>query len=140
MTYKHWKYTKDNDNILWLTLDRADAKVNSLSDEVFDEFDKALGEVAAANPVGVILQSGKTTGFIAGADITQFTSLKDESEAFNLIRKAQLVLDKLAALPMPTLAIISGFCLGGGCETALACTYRIAEDIPSRTKVTFPHI
>lgn len=139
MTYKHWKFSKDSDNILWLTLDRADAKVNSLNDEVFDEFDKVLDDVKAENPVGMILQSGKTTGFIAGADITQFTALKDESEAFNLIRKAQLVLDKLAALPMPTLAIISGFCLGGGCETALACTYRIAEDIPS-TRIGLPEV
>lgn len=139
MTYKHWKLNKDNDNILWLTLDRADAKVNSLNDEVFDEFDKVLDDVKAENPVGVILQSGKNTGFIAGADITQFTSLKDESEAFKLIRKAQLVLDKLEALPMPTLAIISGFCLGGGCETALACTYRIAEDTPS-TRIGLPEV
>lgn len=139
MTYRHWKFSKDSDNILWLTLDRADAKVNSLSDEVFDEFDKVLDDVKAENPVGMILQSGKTTGFIAGADITQFTALKNETEAFNLIRKAQLVLDKLAALPMPTLAIISGFCLGGGCETALACTYRIAEDIPS-TRIGLPEV
>src|SRR3989339_1234551 len=103
MTYKHWKFNKDSENIFWLTLDRADAKVNSLNDEVFDEFDKVIDDIKTQNPVGVILQSGKNTGFIAGADITQFTSLKDETAAFNLIRKAQLVLDKLAALPIPTL-------------------------------------
>ncbi len=137
--YKHWKLATDNDNILWLTLDRADAKVNSLNREVFDEFDQVVDDIAQQNPVGVILQSAKSTGFIAGADITQFTALKDEKEAFDLIRQAQLVLDKFEALPMPTLAIISGFCLGGGCETALACTYRIAEITPS-TRIGLPEV
>lgn len=139
MNYKHWKLETDQDNILWLTLDRADTKVNSLNREVFDEFDRVVDEIAAKNPAGVVLQSGKSTGFIAGADITQFTDLKDEKEAFELIRQAQLVLDKVEALKMPTLAIISGFCLGGGCETALACTYRIAEDIPS-TRIGLPEV
>ena len=65
---------------------------------------------------------------IAGADISQFTHLKTKKEAFDLIRQAQWVLDKLEALPYPTLAMIKGFCLGGGLELALACRYRIAAD------------
>ncbi len=53
---------------------------------------------------------------------------KNKNESFDLICQAQLILDKLEALPMPTVAMISGFCLGGGLEVALACRYRVAED------------
>lgn len=137
--YKHWKMETDEDRILWLTIDRADAKVNSMNREVFAEFDRVLDDVTQQNPAAVIILSGKNTGFIAGADITQFTSLSNTDEAFDLIRQAQLVLDKLEALPMPTVAMISGFCLGGGCEVALACRYRVAEDNDS-TKIGLPEV
>jgi len=137
--YKHWKMETDEDRILWLTIDRGDAKVNSMNREVFDEFDRVLDDIAQQNPVAVVILSGKKTGFIAGADITQFTSLTNTDEAFTLIRQAQLVLDKLEALTMPTIAMISGFCLGGGCEVALACRYRIAEDNDA-TKIGLPEV
>ncbi len=138
-TYKHWKIKTDKDGILWLTLDREDTSVNSMNREVFTEFNKVLDEIAAQNPIAVILQSGKKKGFIAGADIKQFTDLKNKNEAFDLIRQAQLVLDKLEALPMPTVAMISGFCLGGGLEVALACRYRVAEDNES-TLIGLPEV
>src|SRR4029077_1065867 len=76
----------------------------------------------------VIIQSAKPSGFIAGADIEQFVQLKTALEAFDLIRQGQLIFDQLAALPIPTIAMIRGFCLGGGLELALACRYRVAED------------
>lgn len=137
--YKHWKMETDQERILWLTIDRDGAKVNSMNREVFDEFDRVLDDVAQQNPAAVIILSGKKTGFIAGADITQFTALTNTDDAFDLIRQAQLVLDKLEALPMPTVAMISGFCLGGGCEVALACRYRVAEDNDA-TKIGLPEV
>ena len=138
-TYKHWKLSTDSDRILWLTLDREGTPVNSLSREVFDEFDRAIEDIQQQRPVAVIILSAKKTGFIAGADITQFTALKTSTEAFDLIRQAQLVLDKLEALSMPTVAMISGFCLGGGLEVALACRYRVAEDNES-TRLGLPEV
>src|SRR3990167_11285825 len=120
-TYQNFKLQTDASNILWLTVDRANASANSLSREVFDELNIVLDDIAKQKPAGVIILSGKKKGFIAGADISQFTHLKDTQEAFELIRQAQLVLDKLEALPMPTVAMIQGFCLGGGLELALAC-------------------
>lgn len=139
VAYKHWKMGTDQDSILWLTLDRDGAKVNSMNREVFDEFDRVLDDIVQQNPTAVVILSGKKTGFIAGADITQFTSLTNTDEAFDLIRQAQLVLDKLEALSMPTVAMISGFCLGGGCEVALACRYRVAEDNDA-TKIGLPEV
>ena len=139
MTYQHFKLNTDASNILWLTIDRANASANSLSREVFDELETILDEIAKQKPAGVVILSGKKKGFIAGADISQFTHLKSADEAFDLIRQAQVVLDKLEALPMPTVAMIQGFCLGGGLELALACRYRVAATTDD-TKIGLPEI
>jgi len=138
-TYNHFKLHTDSKNILWLTVDRANASANSLSREVFDELNAVLDDIAQRKVAGVVILSGKNKGFIAGADISQFTHLKSKKEAFDLIRQAQLVLDKLEALPVPTVAMIKGFCLGGGLELALACRYRIAADTAD-TKIGLPEI
>ncbi len=138
-TFKHWHWQIDEENIMWLALDREGASVNSLSREVFSEFDAIIDEIKALKPEGVALYSAKDKGFIAGADITQFTSLETPEEAFDLIRQAQIVLDKLEALPMPTVAMIDGFCLGGGLEVSLACRYRIARD-DDKTVLGLPEV
>lgn len=138
-TYRNFKLETDSNNIAWLTVDRADASVNSLSKDVFEELNTVLDDITTQKPKGVIIISGKSKGFIAGADISQFTHLKTKNEAFALIRQAQLVLDKLEALPMPTLAMIKGFCLGGGLELALACRYRVAADTAD-TKIGLPEV
>ena len=74
-TYQHWHLLVDEFNIAWLTLDRKNASVNSLNREVFDEFDQVLDEVQAVKPKGVIIQSGKKRGFIAGADVRDIKNL-----------------------------------------------------------------
>ncbi|MBS0349893.1 MAG: enoyl-CoA hydratase/isomerase family protein [Proteobacteria bacterium] len=127
-TYQHWRLDLDHDHIMWLTLDRQGASVNSLNAEVFAELDSVLSFLETNLPIGLIIQSGKTKGFIAGADIKQFVSIPNVDEAFDLIRQAQTILDRLSRLPIPTLALIRGFCLGGGLELALACRYRLAEE------------
>lgn len=138
-TYHHFKLETDAHHILWLTVDRENASANSLSRDVFDELNRIIDDISQQKLTGVVILSGKSKGFIAGADISQFTHLKTKKEAFELIRQAQLVLDKLAALPIPTVAMIKGFCLGGGLELALACRYRIAADT-SDTKIGLPEI
>lgn len=138
-TYKHWRLNTDADNILWLTIDRENASVNSLNREVFEEFDHILDAVIKQSPAGIIIQSGKAKGFVAGADITQFTTIKSADDAYDLIRQAQVVLDKLEALDVPSVAMIKGFCLGGGCELALACRYRVAEEGAS-TRIGLPEV
>lgn len=128
ISYKNWQQKIDSYNILWLILNRHDSSINSLNAEIIEELDQLLDAITQ-NPTlnGVVIQSGKSSGFIAGADIEQFVAIQDQSQAFNLIRKVQLVFNKLAALKIPTVAMIRGFCLGGGLELALACRYRIAE-------------
>ncbi|MCI0591023.1 MAG: 3-hydroxyacyl-CoA dehydrogenase NAD-binding domain-containing protein [Gammaproteobacteria bacterium] len=137
--YQHWRLKVDTDAIAWLYLDKQGAGVNVLSGAVLEEFDKALEWLAKDRPGGLVIVSGKANGFIAGADITEFTELKDAAQALCLIRQGQAVFDRLEALPFPIVAQIHGFCLGGGLELALACRYRVARD-DGDTRLGLPEV
>lgn len=134
----NWQWQQDAQGIVWLTIDRVDQSVNSLSRAVLEEFSKIIDEIPK-NAKGVVLQSAKKAGFIAGADISEFTQLQTQEEALNLVQVAKDALDKFAALPMPTVAAINGFCLGGGFEFALACDYRVALDDP-KVQIGLPEV
>ena len=137
--YNHWHFARDGEGIGWLTLDKAGSSANSLSQAVLEELDLLLGVLAAEPPQALILRSGKAGGFIAGADVTEFRTINDEATALALISRGQSILCKLAALPLPTIALIHGFCLGGGLELALACRYRVASDDPA-TRLGLPEV
>jgi 3-hydroxyacyl-CoA dehydrogenase / enoyl-CoA hydratase / 3-hydroxybutyryl-CoA epimerase len=126
----HWHYETDAENIIWLCIDKADGNANVLSGPVLTDLASVLDAIEHSPPSGVIVYSGKKNGFIMGADINEFTRIKDADEAFELVRLGQQVLDKLAALSCPTVAIINGFALGGGLELAMACDYRLAIENP----------
>jgi 3-hydroxyacyl-CoA dehydrogenase / enoyl-CoA hydratase / 3-hydroxybutyryl-CoA epimerase len=138
-TYQHWKLERDGDGIVWLALDKAGSSTNTLSADVFDELRALLAELAAAPPQGVVIHSGKTNGFIAGADIDGFTQLKTVDDAIVLVKRGWDIYNQLAAVPYPTLALIRGFCLGGGLELALACRYRVVVDEPG-TRLGLPEV
>jgi 3-hydroxyacyl-CoA dehydrogenase/enoyl-CoA hydratase/3-hydroxybutyryl-CoA epimerase len=103
------------------------------------ELDGVLEDLAAQKPRGVIIRSAKETGFIAGADVEEFTRIKDADDALRMVRRGWDLYNKLAALPFPTLALVDGFCMGGGVELALACRYRIAVDQPG-TRFALPEV
>jgi 3-hydroxyacyl-CoA dehydrogenase / enoyl-CoA hydratase / 3-hydroxybutyryl-CoA epimerase len=134
----HWRLETDVDGVAWLALDKAGASANSLSRDVMQELAAMLVEVTRALPKALIVTSAKR-GFIAGADIKEFVGIRTPDEAYELIRQGQQVLDKLEALPCPTIAAINGFALGGGLEVALACRYRVLVDDPSAT-LGFPEV
>ena len=137
--YKHWKLETDSDNIVWLSFDKADASTNVLSAEVMAELDRILGELRAKNPRGLIIRSGKDSGFIAGADVEEFTRIKDADDAMRLVKRGWDLYNKLEGLRFPTLALVNGFCMGGGVELALACRYRVAVDQPG-TRFALPEV
>ena len=112
--------------IVWLTLDKPGTSANVLSSEVLIELDALLRPLQQSAPRGVVVLSGKKSGFVAGADIKEFTGITDAESGYRLIHGGQQVLDRLEALPCPTVAAIHGFALGGGLELALACRYRVA--------------
>src|SRR5437879_1065063 len=94
------------------------------------ELDRIFDELRAKNPRGLVIRSAKDSGFIAGADVEEFTRIKDADDAMRLVKRGWDLYNKLEALPFPTLALVNGFCMGGGVELALACRYRVAVDQP----------
>ncbi len=124
----NWTLDLDADRVAWLTCDMAGASTNVLSGGMVRELAAKLGEVAALNPLGVVVKSGKRNGFIAGADIKEFLSIRTPAQGYELVRAGQSVLQQLQDLPFPSVAALHGFALGGGLELALACTYRVGAD------------
>lgn len=125
---QHWRLETDADGIAWLHFNKADGSTNVLSSATLSELETQLIAVNEQRLRGLVILSDKANGFIAGADVKEFTALTDKASAIALIERGQAVIDRIAKLPFPTLAMIHGFCLGGGLELALACRYRIAED------------
>ena len=117
---------RDSQGIAWLTLDKPETSANTLSQQVMRELDALLQSLARTPPRGVVIRSGKPSGFIAGADITEFTTLANAAAGYELTRAGQVTFERLERLPCPSVAAIHGFALGGGLELALACRYRVA--------------
>ena len=126
--YEHWRIEPDNEGIFWLCLDKADASANVLSEAVLREFEKILDQLESSPPRGLVIHSGKPSGFVMGADINEFTTIETADQGYELIRLGQQLFDRLESLRCPTAAVFNGFALGGGMELAMACTYRLALD------------
>lgn len=140
MIYQHWKVKTDQNNITWLLIDRAERSVNTLNVELLQEFDVILDSIAADSTVkGVVIGSAKKGSFVMGADIDQFTKVKSIDESYPFIKQVHAIYAKLENLTIPTVAMIQGFCLGGGLELALACHYRVMEET-RQTRVGFPEV
>ena len=127
MTERHWSSERDDDNIVWLKIDKQDSDNNFLAAEVLMELNERLEELDTIPPKGVVIYSGKERSFIMGADIKEFTQIESPEQGYGLVRQAHSVFDRLEALPFPTVVAINGFCLGGGLELSMACDYRIAH-------------
>lgn len=138
-----WTFHLDFEGIGWLTIDVPDAPVNTLSRETLAELNgmvSGIEELANAGELkGVILLSGKDSGFIAGADITEFDEMGDPGVLKAALDRAHALFDRIEALKVPVVAGIHGFCLGGGLELALACHYRIAVN-DDKTRIGFPEV
>jgi len=135
---KHWRWEKDAQDLAWLTFDKQGESTNTFSRDALEELSVALEDIAAAKPRGLVIRSGKDS-FIAGADINTFASFTKADEAIAFTRLGWDTVQKVRDLPFPTTAMINGFCMGGGLELALACTYRVALDDP-KTRLAFPEV
>jgi 3-hydroxyacyl-CoA dehydrogenase/enoyl-CoA hydratase/3-hydroxybutyryl-CoA epimerase len=130
----------DGSGVALLKLDVPGRSVNVLTPQVLKDLDAALDRVAGQTSLRVLVLRGmKKSGFLAGADIQQFASIATPAEASALSAAGQQLFDKLELLPVPTLAVIHGPCLGGGLELALACDYRLVIDGPG-TQLGFPEV
>jgi enoyl-CoA hydratase len=109
-----------------LTLNRPD-KLNALNDQVREDMLAALAAIEKDDAVGVVVITGAgEKSFIAGADISEFAGRTpfDQRHAMRSPR----IFDVMASFPKPVIAMINGFCLGGGCELAMSCDIRIASE------------
>ena len=139
VNYQHWHLTREPDDLAWLTFDKANATINTFSADVLLELDHILDTLSANPPRGLILHSGKSGGFAAGADVEEFKTVQSVEDALAIVRRGWNTFNKLAQMPFPTLALIRGFAMGGGLEVALACRYRIAVDDPA-TRLSLPEV
>ncbi|HMC53226.1 MAG TPA: enoyl-CoA hydratase-related protein [Acidimicrobiales bacterium] len=110
------------DRVALVRVDRP--KMNALSIEVLRQLTSAAGQLGAEPPGAVVVWGGERI-FAAGADIDEFGGPEEAREIGGWFRRA---LDGLAALPRATIAAVNGYALGGGCELALACDFRVAAD------------
>lgn len=138
--YDNWNVNIDESNILWLALNVLNKSTNVLSFSVLKNLTLILNDYSKdSNIKGIVFLSDKPNGFIAGADVTEFEEVEDTSDAIKLITFGQEVMNKIESMECPTVALIHGFCLGGGLELALACDYRIALK-DNKIKLGFPEI
>jgi 3-hydroxyacyl-CoA dehydrogenase/enoyl-CoA hydratase/3-hydroxybutyryl-CoA epimerase len=134
-----WISETDEQGVLWLTLDKKGTATNVLSASVLDQLNRLVDQIIVDKPSAVIIRSGKASGFIAGADVKEFLEVTNKQEALIMIKRGQNVFSRIESLTCPTVALIEGFCMGGGTELALACDYRVALD-DTATKIGLPEI
>ena len=139
LNLKNWRLENDEQGIITAILDKAGENANTLSKEIMGELAILLDEFDKNPPKAVIFRSGKAAGFIAGADINEFTQLDSKEKGLEIISRGWNLFNRLADVKYPTLALVRGHCLGGGFELALACKYFLVIDEPS-TKMGLPEV
>jgi len=92
MTMKHWTSETDDEGIVWVRIDKADGNANVLSKDVMMELDALIQPLQKSPPRGLVMFSGKQSGFIMGADITEFTSINTPEQAYEVTRVADGVI------------------------------------------------
>src|SRR5829696_6103388 len=119
--------TSLENGIFIITINRPD-KLNALNTDVMNDLDIVTREIEDNKNIrGVILTGSGQKGFVAGADISEFLGLSG-GEGMDLARKGQEIFFKIENCSKPVVAAVNGFALGGGCELAMACHFRIASD------------
>jgi enoyl-CoA hydratase len=119
--------TELKDGILIITINRPD-KLNALNQLVMTELNEVMDEVYINPQIqSAIITGAGNKSFVAGADISEFTGLNTEAGK-QLAQNGQTVFFKIENAPKPIIACINGFALGGGCELAMSCHFRIASD------------
>tara|TARA_B100000941_G_C28487536_1_gene545879 strand:- start:579 stop:1361 length:783 start_codon:yes stop_codon:yes gene_type:complete len=126
MFFKNLKTTL-SDGIIFIEISR-EAKLNALNADTLDELKKAILELSQNSEVkAAIITGAGTKAFVAGADISEFQAL-NESDAYQFSIRGQNIFALIENCHKPIIAVVNGFALGGGCELAMACHFRIASE------------
>ena len=113
------------DNKAIVTVSRP-AALNALNTLFFAEFDNFLDHLEKRDDIKVMIITGEGKAFVAGADIAEMAGMNSE-DAFRFSTTGQRIFDRLGKLNIPVIAAVNGYALGGGCELAMACDFRIAS-------------
>jgi len=126
MNYEILKLDVQN-NVGIITISRPQA-LNALNSAFFREMDQMLADISARNDIKVLILTGEGKAFVAGADIAEMSSMtKEQGTAFS--KKGQSTFAAIEKLDIPVIAAVNGFALGGGCELAMSCDFRIASNL-----------
>ncbi|HEY8311591.1 MAG TPA: enoyl-CoA hydratase-related protein, partial [Gemmatimonadaceae bacterium] len=127
-------------NVAVLTIDLVNEPVNIITRAVRESMMELFDRIDRDETIkGAVLISGKPDSFLAGADIEEFTELKDAEDATRLSRDGQALVENMEKSRVPFVAAINGACMGGGLESALACRWRIASD-DAKTILSLPEV
>lgn len=127
-TYDNFRLRVDQRGVVTVTLDVPDRPINIFTRDVIRELSSIVGELERSEATAVVFRSCRDSGFCAGADVSAIADMGSPNEANGLLKTGQRLFHRVEHLPMPTVAVIHGPCLGGGLEFALACKYRLAID------------
>jgi 3-hydroxyacyl-CoA dehydrogenase/enoyl-CoA hydratase/3-hydroxybutyryl-CoA epimerase len=138
--FRHFRVTCDPRGVLTAALDVAGMPYNVFNEAVVAELESLVTQLESEPAVRMaVFTSGKDSGFLAGGDVREISSIRVPWTAEQVVLVGQQLFDRVEGLPMPTLAVIHGPCLGGGLEFALSCRYRLAQD-DEHTRLGFPEI
>lgn len=136
----HWRANVDEDSIAWLRLQTDGKSVNVLTHAVMAELESLIDQLESSeNLNGVGLLSGKPGGFIYGADINEFETLKTADDVAVHMRYVHSLFNRIEALPVPSCVGVDGIAVGGGLEIALVFD-RLFVTSSHKTKLGFPEV
>jgi 3-hydroxyacyl-CoA dehydrogenase/enoyl-CoA hydratase/3-hydroxybutyryl-CoA epimerase len=130
----------DDGGVLTIVFDHPGEPVNVLTPEIFEELNRLLDQARSHPDLrGLLFTSAKPGMFLAGMDVESIASVRDPQQGTEAARFVHSIFHKIAELGRPSVCVIGGTCLGGGCELALACTLRIAGDGPE-VRIGLPEV
>ena len=137
-TFQNMKFERNIPGVMTVAFDMPGRPVNIFDESLLRELEQLIVELEQDRELSlVVFRSGKESGFFAGADVHRIQQISAAEEAEVVLRAGQQLFDRIAALRMPTVAVIHGPCLGGGLEFALSCTWRVARE-DSSTRLGLP--
>ena len=136
--FRNLKIERHKPGVMTVVIDMPDRPLNVLDEGLLRDLDALVASLEKDRTLSlVVFRSGKESGFLAGADVKQLQQIASSKEAETVLRVGQELYNRIALLPMLTVAVIHGPCLGGGLELALACGFRVARDDES-TRIGLP--
>lgn len=126
VTMEPYRITKEANGLLIYTINRPD-KRNAVNDDVMDGLNEVISLASEDDVKALVITGTGDKAFCSGGDLSVFHLLKTEEDAYPMLSKMAKIISKLLLLPKPTIALMNGSAVGGGCEIATACDFRLGR-------------